>query len=327
MQVPPGAPASANKLYIKYYYWYATALRRNYYKTGNTTLLEGVLDGYKAQLLQFTTGVAPGGQQLVLPIDQRGSRCLYNVPGNDAQEAAISGPGCRPLVQSTMYGEAAALAELFAAVGDEASAAEMAAEAEVWRARVLQQWNPGLGSFDTIHPYVAPMPPGWTALPSHTGRLCNATLLFQGYGFLPAGAGVDAAVPGREGCLQRCLANEACRFMVYNDANDWCELVHDCNTTLKLNGLGMPVTWQRPASSPAPTPGGEAAQAATATKTGKAVGAGAGATPPAFAPFKTGVFCCDQSPCANGQSTFLYEGIASRVSCEAKCLARTGAAQ
>ena len=76
------------------------------------------------------------------------------MPGNDAQEGAISGPGCRPLVQSTMYGEAAALAELFAAIGDEASAAEMAAEALKWQTRVLQQWNANLSSFDTIHPEV-----------------------------------------------------------------------------------------------------------------------------------------------------------------------------
>ena len=70
----------------------------------------------------------------------------------------------RPLVQ-TMYGEAAALAEMFAEIGDEASAAEMAAEARAWQTRVLQQWNANLSSFDTIHPDVVPMPPGWNVVP------------------------------------------------------------------------------------------------------------------------------------------------------------------
>ena len=179
----PAGPGT-KKLYIKYYYWYATALKRNYAKTGNKTLLEQVLPGYMAQFKQFTTGAMPGSQQWVQTIDQQGTACLFNVPGNDAQEASISGPGCRPLVQSTMYGEAAALAEMFADIGDEASAAAMATEAHVWQTRVLHQWNANLSSFDTIHPPALPMPPGWNLVPGHNGTdgislQCNATLLYQ----------------------------------------------------------------------------------------------------------------------------------------------------
>ena len=233
---PGWMPApGTRKPYIKYYYWYAVALKRNYDKTGNKTLLEKVLPAYKTQFMQFTTGAAPGDQQMVLPIDQQGSECLYNVPGNDAQEAAISGPGCRPLVQSTMYGEAAALAEMFAAIGNQSSAAEMAAEADKWQRRVLQQWNAELSSFDTIHPAVAPMPPGWNAVPVPAKRLCNATLLFQGFEL-------------RGGCTKRCIANADCRFMTFNDANDWCTLTQYCNSTLPLNGLGFPSIWEKPAS-------------------------------------------------------------------------------
>eukprot|EP01047_Picozoa_sp_COSAG01_P016256 COSAG01_NODE_829_length_13273_cov_7.729695_1_plen_221_part_10 len=174
---------------------YATALKRNYDKTGNKTLLENVLQGYKTQFMQFTTAAAPGNQQKLVTIDhQAGLQCLYNVPGNDAQEGAISGPGCRPLVQSTMYGEAVALAEMFAATGDQESAAEMAAEARVWQQRVLQQWNANLSSFDTIHPAVPPMPRGWSVVPDHDGRICNSTMLWQGFDL-------------RDSCTKRCIAD------------------------------------------------------------------------------------------------------------------------
>jgi hypothetical protein len=278
----------ARKTWIKYYYWYAYALKRNYDKTGNKTLLQKVLPGYKTQFLQFTTGAAPGNWQRLLTIDQQGSQCLYNVPGNDAQEGAISGPGCRPLVQSTMYGEASSLAQMFAVIGDQASAAEMAAEASVWQERVLQQWNVDLSSFDTIHPAMASMPQGWSVMPGHDGRVCNATMLFQGFDL-------------REGCTKRCIAHANCWYMTYNTAMDWCQLSQECNTTLSHSGEGISQTWEKPAHS-------------------VSVANSAGATPQ-FEPFKSGVFCCDQSPCNKGQSTFLFQGAASRSECEAKCLA------
>ena len=222
-------------VWYHYYYWYATALKRNFDKTGNTTLLKNVLSPYKAQFLTFTTGAAPGGQQLVVPIDQQGSQCLYNVPGNDAQEGAISGPGCRPLVQSTMYGEAAALAELFAAIGDEASAAEMAAEACKWQTRVLQQWNANLSSFDTIHPPIPPMPSGWNVLPNLNSTHCNATFLYQGFQL-------------RAACVEKCSSTANCHFMTYNYEMDWCQLYEYCNSTVNTGGLGLATmrTWQKP---------------------------------------------------------------------------------
>ena len=64
--------------------------------------------------------------------------CLYNTPGNEGQEQSLSGSGCRTLIQSMMYGEAAALSELCRAIGDEAGATEMAAEA------VILQMSPNL---------------------------------------------------------------------------------------------------------------------------------------------------------------------------------------
>eukprot|EP01049_Picozoa_sp_SAG25_P018839 SAG25_NODE_5619_length_638_cov_0.719852_1_plen_212_part_11 len=133
------------------------------------------------------------------------------------------------------------------------------------------------------------MPPGWNAVPVPAKRLCNATLLFQGFEL-------------RGGCTKRCIANADCRFINFNDAKDWCTLTQYCNITLPLNGLGFPSIWEKPASD--------------------SVGGSddAGVTPQ-FEPFKTAVFCCDQSPCVKGESTFLFQGAASRAECEAKCLA------
>jgi hypothetical protein len=228
---------SDKPVYHAYYYWYANALKRNFDKTGNTTLLEAVLPAYKAQFQLYATAVLPVNKMMMMvAIDKSGSECLYNVPGNDAQEGAISGPGCRPLVQSTMYGEAAALAELFAAVGDEDSAAEMAAEARTWQMRVLQQWNTDLASFDTIHPNVEPMPLGWALI--HNGTTCNTTFLFQGF-------------DRRAGCINRCLANTNCHFMIFNDVMDWCQLQQECSSVIPHYGLGTPLTWQRPAADSA----------------------------------------------------------------------------
>lgn len=40
-----------------------------------------------------------------------------------------------------------------------------------------------------------------------------------------------------------------------------------------------------------------------------------------FTPMSHGTFCCDQSPCVNGHSSFLYQGAdVSPAACAAKCL-------
>ena len=118
----------------------------------------------------------------------------------------------------------------------------MAAEAHKWQTRVLQQWNANLSSFDTIHPAVAPMPPGWNMMPVQKGNMqCNNTgwpnLLFQGFDL-------------RAGCTQRCIANANCHFMTYNKADDWCQLSQNCSGSIPHNGLGTPRTWEKPTRGP-----------------------------------------------------------------------------
>jgi len=78
---------------------FATALKRNFDKTGDLELLKAVIPNYKAQFLDYTVGKLPTGGSKWLPE----ADCLWNSPGNEGQEQTISGPGCRPLVQSMMY--------------------------------------------------------------------------------------------------------------------------------------------------------------------------------------------------------------------------------
>jgi hypothetical protein len=59
----------------------------------------------KAKLPGIHVGPQPGGAGFSVEHD-----CLWNGPGNEGQEESISGPGCRTLIQSMMYGEANSLA-------------------------------------------------------------------------------------------------------------------------------------------------------------------------------------------------------------------------
>ena len=162
-----------------YYYWWATAARRNYGKSGDAALLRATVPAYKAQFLQYARGQLPAANAGFSAEHD----CLWNAPGNEGQENSLSGDGCRTLVQSMMFGEADALAELCAAIGDAAGEAEMGAEAARWQRRVLRLWNANLSSFDTLRfayspppgpppPPPGPPPPGFTRLPSHDMTFC-----------------------------------------------------------------------------------------------------------------------------------------------------------
>jgi len=88
-----------------YYYWFATALRRNFEKSADVALLKEVVPAYKAQFLLYANGSLPSSNAAF----SKESDCLWNEPGNEGQEATISGPGCRPLIQSIMFGEASSV--------------------------------------------------------------------------------------------------------------------------------------------------------------------------------------------------------------------------
>jgi hypothetical protein len=130
-----------------YYSFWATAVRRRLQVEGAAALplISVLLPNASAMLDLFGNGTHPPGSAFSANHD-----CMFNVPGNEGQERTISGPGCRPLVQALLFGEADALSELCAAAGDAACASRWAAAAAQWRARVLVLWNPALASFDTL---------------------------------------------------------------------------------------------------------------------------------------------------------------------------------
>eukprot|EP01046_Picozoa_sp_COSAG06_P008097 COSAG06_NODE_406_length_16115_cov_38.420142_4_plen_594_part_00 len=259
-----------------YYYWYASALRRNYDKDGNTSILRQVVPAYVQQHLRYANGTLPDRGAAF----NEDADCLWNLPGNEGQEGSLSGPGCRPLVQSMMYGESSSLAVLCAAIGDSACAAQMQAEAERWQRRVLRLWNPALDSFDTLrlgdpppppppppppsphpHPHPGPPPPvpaGWALLPSHNETFCcdQSACTDGGSTFLFSGSATVAE------CAAKCLADARCNFITCA-TGDRCMNSEYCNTTGPWQNTAETVrTYHKPslqlqaAAPPSPPPPG-----------------------------------------------------------------------
>ena len=196
-----------------YYYWWASAMRSYYEKQGSAVLplLRDTVPLYKDQQFRL---YADGSLPTANAAFSSEHDCLWNVPGNEGQENTLSGPGCRTLVQSLMFGEASALGMLCEAINDHAGAREMASEAHQWQRRVLRLWNTNTSSFDTrrmgrpsrppVPPPPEPVPAGFTRLPSHDDTFCcdqspcvhgHANFLYQG--------SIDAAA-----CFRRCEGDE-----------------------------------------------------------------------------------------------------------------------
>eukprot|EP00911_Craspedida_sp_UC1_P002994 UC1_evm4s2186 len=227
-----------------YYYWLATALRRNYDKYGAAyiPLLRDVVPRYADQFMQYAAGQLPGGANSAF---DSAHDCLWNAPGNEGQEQTISGPGCRTLVQALMHGEARSLSRLFAAIGDGANATRFDTEADRWRARTLRLWNTNISGFDTRRSGGPPKPPpppppkplpGFTELPSHAGTFCcdqskcvdgHSTFLYQG-------------PRSFTDCETLCVSNAKCKYMTHaaqpGRGAGWCFNAEYCNTTNPFQG-------------------------------------------------------------------------------------------
>jgi hypothetical protein len=270
-----------------YYYWFASALLKNYRRSGDVALLREVVPAYKTQFAQYASGALPsnhGNSQFSSEHD-----CRWNAPGNEGQEQSISGPGCRTLVQSVMYGEASALAELCEAIGDTAGSAQMTAEALKWQRRVLGLWNSNISAFDTLrmaHPTmppcstfttkavcpsprctfspagrcVSPPPPppppppgpvaGYRLLPGHNGTFCcDQTPCVGGHSsFLHQGADTESE------CFALCTKTARCKYVTWHqdDKSHWCFNAEFCNATNTFDGHGP---GQPPPAEIGPRPG------------------------------------------------------------------------
>lgn len=227
-----------------YYSWWAQGVRRWLQVAGASAvpLIRTMLPAAGETFRSYANGTLPPNGAAFDTVND----CLWNAPGNEGQENSISGPGCRPLVQALMTGEADALSELCAAAGDAAGAAEFAAAAALWRARTLRLWNTNLSSFDTLRGSQPPAPqppapPGYTPLANASNTFCcDQAPCVDGHSrFLWEGAAVPSA------CASRCDAypGGACHFITVSSSG-WCQNAQWCNATNSFAG-GSAWTFER----------------------------------------------------------------------------------
>jgi hypothetical protein len=170
------------------------------------------------------------------------------------------------------------------------------------------------------------------ALPLIAAMLGNATSVFLAYaaGALPQNAAFVASqdclynVPGNEG-QENSISGPGCRpltqAMMHAEArslSELCAAVGNASCAARFADeaerwrartlalwnadLGFFDTLRTQPDPPPPSP--------------------PPAMPPGFSLLtNASVFCCDQSPCANGQSTFLFSGSADAAACAARCMA------
>ena len=84
------------------------------------------------------------------------SSCWWQVDDRDGMEFGISGNGCRPTINAVLYGEAQAIVELAAWLGNASIVAEFVQHREFARRSTLSLWNPQIQSFATIPQEVPP---------------------------------------------------------------------------------------------------------------------------------------------------------------------------
>jgi hypothetical protein len=214
---------------LNYFTWHAHAILRRLEVTGLAAGLPAV-----AALLpnatdigaRFLAGELPPGAAF-----DADNGCVWNSPGNEGEENAISGPGCRPLVQALLFGEARALSALCGFAGNASCAAAFAARADAFQAALLRLWSAELGTFATLQggapaPPAPPAPPGFT--PARRDIFCcdqapcaggHSRFLYEGADAAPA-------------CFARCAAfpQGRCHFATLA-SEPWCQLAEFCNAT------------------------------------------------------------------------------------------------
>lgn len=124
---------------------------------------------------------------------------FYQHDDRDGMEIGIGGSGKRPTINSYMFGDAVAIAEIAQLVGDLSLAREYSRKAEVLRQRVLEKlWNPAANFFMTVGAHnLAPNPQRTVAPKAPDGQFVNVRELI-GYvpwyfHLPPEGQGYDVA--------------------------------------------------------------------------------------------------------------------------------------
>ena len=229
---------------LNYFTWHTQALLRGLEVRGAAGLPRALalLPNASAILLRYLAGELPPAARY-----DAANACVWNSPGDEGQENAISGPGCRPLVQALLSGEARAMAALCGLAGNATCAAAFAAAADAFQAALLRLWSPALGFFATLQgaapgpppgpppPPPPPLPPGFA--PFRNGTFCcDQTPCAGGHStFLYEGGDAEGA------CLARCVSGPLagrCHFVTVQAAPraPWCQVAQYCNATAPWSG-------------------------------------------------------------------------------------------
>jgi hypothetical protein len=172
-----------------------------------------------------------------------GRDCYYQTDGSDAMEVSISGSGCRPTLNSMIFGECVALLEIAKLAKNTSIVEELTTLREHMRSVLTEQmWNEESQSFAVIplpppaRPTPpptppAPPPPGFTKF--NTGTFCcdqeacvggHSKFLFEG--------SVDAKT-----CFAKCESESRCGFVTIHHPN-YCMVEEFCNKTNPFAGGG-----------------------------------------------------------------------------------------
>ncbi len=242
-----------------YYSFYAFSLERRLQVAGlpaNLPLVSSLLPNATALVASFMSGALPGGGASA---GGGPNGCVWNSPGNEGQENSLSGPGCRPLVQALLYGEAAALARLCGLAGNASCAGDFSARAAAFRAATLSGWNANISFFDTLRgPRPAPPPAPPTPTPPGFAPFSNGTFCCDQ---APCAGGhtkflFEGALSEAD-CVAKCVAwpGGLCHYVTVSAAAGWCQVAQWCNTTNPFAGDPRAATFvQTPAAAAPPPP-------------------------------------------------------------------------
>ena len=232
---------------LNYFTWHTQALLRGLEVRGAAGLprVQALLPNATAILSRYLAGELPPHARF-----DAEHACVWNSPGDEGQENSISGPGCRPLVQAMLAGEARAMAALCGLAGNASCAAAFAAAAGAFQAALLRLWSPALGFFATLQgaqpgppppPPPPPLPPGFAPFKSGV-FCCDQAPCAGGHSrFLYEGPDAQAA------CLARCTSAPLagrCHFATVQaaPAAPWCQIAQYCNATSPWSGGASSVT-------------------------------------------------------------------------------------
>jgi sucrose-6-phosphate hydrolase SacC (GH32 family) len=177
-----------------------------------------------------------------------GRWCWWQSDGLDAMEVSISGSGCRPTLNSVMWGEASALLEIAALAGETNTTliADLMTLQSQARAVVLDQlWNPQINSFAVIPlppppspPEPAPPPP--PPMPANFREVfravfcCDQLACPQNH----TSRWLWAGVATQEVCLSKCAEQgDRCNFITMDQTKPvdgyvkYCQVSEYCNNT------------------------------------------------------------------------------------------------